>query len=183
MQEERRLASWWAPPVRIATRLSEAEAWDALQGLATPPSLWRRIVGRRLFRRLRPDAKVGSFHVRSFAPLLSGQRTMLPVARGRVVPDNGGSVVELEFLPRVRDVALMLGIAILPGLLERDAWFVGPVFAVLWLVLGAIYVGGSEIDAIADAVATAIEGVRLTEEDVAGRRTPIRTPIRPPVVK
>ena len=55
-------------------------------------------------------------------------------------------------------------------MLDRDAWFLGPVFVLLWLIAGAIYLGGPEIDAIADAVATAVEGVRLTEQDIVGRR-------------
>ncbi len=171
MGEKRHLASWWAPPVRIATRMSGSDACDALQRLAQPPSLWQRMVGSRLFRRLRPSTSPGSFRIQSFAPLLSSQSVMLPVARGCVVPDAAGSVVEIEFLPRVRDVLLLAAIVVVPGLLEREAWFLGPVFALIWVALGAILVGGSEIDATAEAVRMAVEGVRLKEEDVAGRRT------------
>jgi hypothetical protein len=92
------------------------------------------------------------------APMFSGLPVFLPVADGRLRPLEGGCILEVEFRPRLLFVLVLLGVSIVPGVLDRSAWFIGPVFALLGVLMASIYVVVPEVDALKRDLVKALPG-------------------------
>ena len=171
VSETNRLASWWVPPIRIRSGLSAEEAWDALQSVAVSPSLWRRLFGRRVFRRIQEDEARRRFRIVMTAPALSGIYPFVPIAKGSLRPAEGGCILEVEFKPRVSFVLLLCGVLVIPGVLDRSAWFMGLVFVFIAVLMASVYVVAPEADELKRALVSALRGAVEDETSEAPSRT------------